>query len=76
MLGGRLNVVTPVHHLSEDSHINCPLRAGPITASSLALESGYDFHMCGVTELVDRRHRGEPIAGIDQNSRIAREGRE
>jgi hypothetical protein len=26
--------VTPFHHLSEDSHINCPLRAGPITASS------------------------------------------
>jgi hypothetical protein len=31
---GRLNVVTPFDHLSEDSHINCPLRAGPITASS------------------------------------------
>src|SRR5262245_19608938 len=31
---GRLNVVTPFHHLSEDSHINCPLRAAPITASS------------------------------------------
>jgi len=23
---GRLNVVTPFDHLSEDSHINCPLR--------------------------------------------------
>jgi hypothetical protein len=33
MAWGRLNVVTPFHHLSEDSHINCPLRAGPITAS-------------------------------------------
>jgi hypothetical protein len=32
---GRLDVVTPFHHLSEDSHINCPLRAGPITASNL-----------------------------------------
>jgi transposase len=25
---GRPNVVTPFHHLSEDSNINCPLRAG------------------------------------------------
>jgi hypothetical protein len=31
---GRLNVVTPFHHLSGDSRINCSLRAGPITASS------------------------------------------
>ena len=25
--------MTPFDHLSDDSHINCPLRAGPITAS-------------------------------------------
>ena len=31
---GRLNVVTPFHHLSEDSHTICPLGARPITASS------------------------------------------
>jgi hypothetical protein len=34
---GRLNAVTPFHHLSENSHNNCPLRAGPITASSYFL---------------------------------------
>src|ERR1700685_507515 len=34
---GRLNVVTPFHHLSGDSHINRSLRAGPITASSGSL---------------------------------------
>src|SRR6266478_3725389 len=27
---GRLNVVTPFHHLSGDSHINSSLRAGPL----------------------------------------------
>jgi hypothetical protein len=27
---GRLNVVTPFHHLSGDSHINRSLRAGPL----------------------------------------------
>src|SRR5262245_11977358 len=27
---GRLNVVTPFHHLSEDSHINSSLREGPL----------------------------------------------
>src|SRR5215467_494023 len=27
---GRLNVVTPFHHLSGDSHINSPLREGPL----------------------------------------------
>jgi hypothetical protein len=32
---GRLNVVTPFHHLSEDSHTICPLGARPITASRL-----------------------------------------
>src|SRR5215469_5945691 len=31
---GRLNVVIPFHHLSEDSHTICPLGARPITASS------------------------------------------
>src|SRR5262245_45289402 len=30
---GRLNVVTPFHHLSGDSHLHCSLGAGPITAS-------------------------------------------
>jgi hypothetical protein len=33
---GRLSVVTPFHHLSEDSHINCSLRARPITASNIS----------------------------------------
>ena len=28
--------MTPFDHLSEDSHINCPLRARPITASRLS----------------------------------------
>jgi hypothetical protein len=27
---GRLNVVTPFHHLSGDSHINSSLREGPL----------------------------------------------
>src|SRR5258707_4781332 len=31
---GRLNVVTPFHHLSGDSHLHRSLGAGPITASS------------------------------------------
>src|SRR5262249_1136734 len=30
---GRLNVVTPFHHLSGDSHLHRSLGAGPITAS-------------------------------------------
>src|SRR5260221_10053127 len=34
---GRLNVVTPFHHLSGDSHLHRSLGAGPITASSVAL---------------------------------------
>ena len=33
---GRLNVVTPFHPLSGDSHLNRSLAAGPITASSNA----------------------------------------
>src|SRR5262249_32543941 len=32
---GRLNVVTPFHHLSGDSHLHRSLGAGPITASRL-----------------------------------------
>src|SRR5262252_2331953 len=32
---GRLNVVTPFHHLSGDSHLHRSLGAGPITASSV-----------------------------------------
>src|SRR5207237_9328962 len=36
---GRLNVVTPFHHLSGDSHLHPSLGAGgPITASSLGQE--------------------------------------
>jgi len=31
---GRLNVVTPFHHLSGDSHLHRSLGAGPITASN------------------------------------------
>jgi hypothetical protein len=31
---GPTHVVTPFHHLSGDSHINCSLKAAPITASS------------------------------------------
>src|SRR5262249_36299499 len=34
---GRLNVVTPFHHLSGDSHLHRSLGAGPITASSPTL---------------------------------------
>src|SRR5262249_37537536 len=34
---GRLNVVTPFHHLSGDSHLHRSLGAGPITASRLDL---------------------------------------
>src|SRR5262249_20204438 len=34
---GRLNVVTPFHHLSGDSHLHRSLGAGPITASSTTL---------------------------------------
>jgi hypothetical protein len=35
VLRGQLKVVTPFHHLSEDSHANRSHRAGPITASNL-----------------------------------------
>src|SRR5262249_6959985 len=35
---GRLNVVTPFHHLSGDSHLHRSLAEGPITASSLGRE--------------------------------------
>ena len=34
---GRLNVWTPFHHLSGDSHLHRSLGAGPITASSTTL---------------------------------------
>src|SRR6266542_3103326 len=33
---GRLNVVTPFHHLSGDSHINSSLRPGPLRHLALA----------------------------------------
>jgi len=42
---------------------------------SLPLEPGHDLHVGGVPELIDWRHRREPIAGTDQNCGIAREGR-
>jgi hypothetical protein len=41
---GLADVVTPFHHLSEDSHINCPLRAGPITASKQLPSRGGHGH--------------------------------
>src|SRR6478752_4309668 len=39
---GRLNVVTPFHHLSGDSHINSSLREGPLAMLSAraALKAG------------------------------------
>src|SRR5262249_7022020 len=45
---GRLNVVTPFHHLSEDSHLHRSLGAGPITASSSQsdLEGANRGEMC------------------------------
>jgi hypothetical protein len=42
---GRLNVVTPFHHLSGDSHLHRSLGAGPITASKAnALASAQRAH--------------------------------
>src|SRR5215510_10308681 len=43
---GRLNVVTPFHHLSGDSHINSSLREGPLRhlLASRALHPGYFRH--------------------------------
>src|SRR5215510_6292262 len=38
---GRLNIVTPFHHLSGDSHLHRSLGAGPITASSQAIPAHY-----------------------------------
>ena len=46
-------------------------RADLIIASS----SRHDLDMGGMPELIDRRHRRQPIAAIDQNAGIAREGR-
>jgi hypothetical protein len=30
IIGATVGEATPFHHLSEDSHINCSLRAGPL----------------------------------------------
>src|SRR5262249_11803250 len=38
---GRLNVVTPFHHLSGDSHINSSLREGPLR------------HLCAMSAVED-----------------------
>ena len=37
----RQATVTPFHHLSEDSHINCPLRASGVLVGSGAGKGGF-----------------------------------
>src|SRR5262245_20804058 len=44
---GRLNVVTPFHHLSGDSHINSSLRAGPLRHLVRIRTSGGRFAVNG-----------------------------
>jgi hypothetical protein len=56
IIGATVGEATPFHHLSEDSHINCSLRAGPITASGYSI---FPCHLYGRLYLfVGRLGRG------------------
>src|SRR6266511_1099171 len=60
---GRLNVVTPFHHLSGDSHINSSLRAGPLRH---LIRAACDQHHSAGTrcapKVVARWRNGPPIS--------------
>src|SRR5262245_2002272 len=57
-----------------------PALAGPGSEDGLAgpvrpPQQRDQLDMRRITELVDRRHLHEPVAAIDENTRVAREGR-
>ena len=68
---GRLNVVTPFHHLSEDCHTICPLGARPITDAMPFLRRA------GLIEVVivsNEPGKKDQIERVDISAHLARHG--